>query len=101
MKFSRKESRISGAPSKSDEFLLNPQIRTFSGTVPGTSRNTDREYQEPTWHRSQNDPHPKVGSSVHKLRNSIDSDPDQASHSENSVLGVPKDVTSKIIELCK
>ena len=34
--FSRTESRISGALSKLDEFLLNPQIRTHSGTVPGT-----------------------------------------------------------------
>ena len=31
--FSRTESRILGALSKLDEFLLNPQIRTFSGTT--------------------------------------------------------------------
>ena len=27
--FSRTESRILGAPSKLDEFLLNPQVRTW------------------------------------------------------------------------
>ena len=34
--FSRTESCILGALFKLDEFLLNPQIRTHSGTVPGT-----------------------------------------------------------------
>ena len=38
--FSRTESRFLGALSKLDEFLLNPLIRTRSGTVPGTFRNT-------------------------------------------------------------
>ena len=37
--FIRTESQILGALSKSDEFLLNPQVRGQSGTVPGTSRN--------------------------------------------------------------
>ena len=44
--FSRTKFRISGALSKLDEFFLNPQIRTLSGTVPGTSRNTEVEKQE-------------------------------------------------------
>ena len=35
--FSRTESRIFCALSKLDEFLLNPQIGTHSGTVPGHS----------------------------------------------------------------
>ena len=43
--FIRTESRILGALSKLDEFLLNPQIRTHSGTVPGTFRNTNVENQ--------------------------------------------------------
>ena len=34
--FSRTESRILGAMSNLDEFLVNPQIRTHSGTVLGT-----------------------------------------------------------------
>ena len=59
--FSRTESRILGALSKLNEFLSNPQIRTHSGTVPGTLRNTNVENQEPNEDRSQDDPHPKVG----------------------------------------
>ena len=35
--FSRTESRFLGALSKLDEFPLKPQVRTCSGTVPGTS----------------------------------------------------------------
>ena len=38
---SRTESHFLGALSKLDEFLLKPQERTLSGTVPGISRNTD------------------------------------------------------------
>ena len=34
LEFSRTESRILGTLSKLDEFLLNQQIRTHSGTVP-------------------------------------------------------------------
>ena len=49
--FNGTESRILGALSKLDEFLLNPQVRTFSGTVPGTFRNTDVENQEPSGER--------------------------------------------------
>ena len=60
--FSRTESRILCALSKLDEFLLNPQIRTHSGTVPGTFRNTNVEKQgtnEDDY--SQSDPHPEAG----------------------------------------
>ena len=62
--FSRTESLILGALFKLDELLLNPQIQTHSGTVPGTFRNTNVENQEPNEDRSQNDPHPEVGPSV-------------------------------------
>ena len=79
--FSRIESRILGALSKLDELLLNPQIRTHSGTVPGTFRNTNVENQEPNEDRSQDDPHPEVGPSVCQSRHSIDSDPDEAPQS--------------------
>ena len=80
--FSRTESRILGALSKLDEFLLNPKIRTFSGTTPtpGTFRNTDVENQEPSGDRSQNDPHPEVEFSVCRASILTDSDPDQTSH---------------------
>ena len=36
---SKAESRILGALSNLDEFLLNPQVRTCSVAVPETSRN--------------------------------------------------------------
>ena len=49
-KFSRTESRFLGALSKLYDFLLNPQIRTHSGTVLGTFRN-----------RSGNNPEHKRG----------------------------------------
>ena len=78
--FSRTESHILGALSKLDEFLLNPQLRTHSGTVPGTFRNTNVEKQEPNEDRSQDGPHPEVGPSVYQSRHSIDSDPDEAPH---------------------
>ena len=44
--FSRTKSHILGALSKLDNLFLNPQARTFSGTVPGTFRNADVENQE-------------------------------------------------------
>ena len=58
---SRTESRIMGALSKLDEFLLNQQIRTHSGTVPGTFRNTSVENQGTNEDDSQSDPHPEAG----------------------------------------
>ena len=39
--FNRTESCIVGALSKLDDFLLNPLVRTFSGTVPGALRSAD------------------------------------------------------------
>ena len=52
--FSRKG--ISGALSKLEEFLLNPQVRTCSLAVPRTSRNNNAENREPTGDRSLDDP---------------------------------------------
>ena len=78
--FSRTESRILGALSKLDEFLLNPLIRTFSGTVPGTSRNADVENKEPSGDRSQNDPHPEMEFAACCASNLVDSDPHETSH---------------------
>ena len=69
-----------GAPSKLEEFLLNPQVRTFSGTVPGIFRNVDVENQEPIVDRSQNDHHPEVEFFACRASNIVDSDPNQASH---------------------
>ena len=79
-KFSRTESRILGALSKMDEFLLNPQERTFSGTVPGTFQNTDVEKQEPSEDRSLNAPHPEVEFSACCASNLTDSESDETSH---------------------
>ena len=61
--FSKTESRILGALSKLDEFLLNPQARTCSVAVPGTSRNNNNnsEKRETTGDRSLDDPCPEVG----------------------------------------
>ena len=58
--FSRTESRILGALSKLDEFLLNPQVRTCSVAVPGTSRNIKSENREPTGDRSLDNPCPEA-----------------------------------------
>ena len=58
--FSRTESRILGALSKLDEFLLNSQVRTCSVAVPGASRNTDLENRETNGDRPSDDPGPEV-----------------------------------------
>ena len=50
-----------GALSKLDEFLLHPQVRTCSVTVPGTSRNNNSENRETTRDRSSDDPYLEVG----------------------------------------
>ena len=59
--FSRTESRILGALSKLDEFLLNQQIRTHSETVPETFRNTNVGNQGTNEDDSQSDIHPEGG----------------------------------------
>ena len=59
--FTKTDSRILGALSKLDEFLLNPQVRTRSVTVPGTSRNSNSENRETTGDRSSDDPYPEMG----------------------------------------
>ena len=78
--FSRTESRVLGALSELDEFLLNPQIRIFSGTTPASFRNTDVENQEANGDRSQNDPHPEMEFSACRVSNLTDLDPDETSH---------------------
>ena len=59
--FNKTESRILGALSKLDEYLLNPQVRTCSVAARGTSRNANSENRETHGDRSSNDPHPEVG----------------------------------------
>ena len=69
--FSRTESRILGALSKLDDFLLNPQVRACSVAVQGTSRNANSENRETHWDRSSDDPYPKWGIFLITLANSI------------------------------
>ena len=63
--FSKLESRILGALPKLDEFLLNPQVRTCSVAVQGTSGNANSENRETHGDRSSNDPYPEVGCFPH------------------------------------
>ena len=63
--FSKTESRILGALSKLDEFLLNPQVRTCSVAVQGTSGNANSQNRETHGDRSSNDPYPEVGYFLH------------------------------------
>ena len=59
--FNKTESRILGALSKLDEFLLNPQVRTCSVPAHGTSRHSKLENRETQGDRSSNDPYPEGG----------------------------------------
>ena len=79
--FNRTESRILGALFKLDEWLLNPQVRTCSVAVPGTSRNSDWENGEPTGDRSLNDPCPEAVFSSHHSANPNGSEQEETHHS--------------------
>ena len=59
--FRKTESRILGALSKLDEFLLNPQVRTCSVAVQRTSRNANSKNRETHGNRSSDDPYHEVG----------------------------------------
>ena len=78
--FSWTESRILGALSKLDEFLLNPQVRTCSVAVPGTSRNNNSENREPTGDRSLGDPCPETVFSTCHSGNLNDSEQEETHH---------------------
>ena len=95
--FNRTESRIFGALSKLGDFLLNPQIRTHSGTVPGTFRNTNVENQEPNGDRSQDDLHLEVGPSVYQSRQSNYSDADEAPHSKHRVTTMFANINKQLL----
>ena len=68
--FSKTESRILGALSKLDEFLLNPQVRTCF-IAQGASRNANSESREIHGDRSSNDPYPEGGILITTPDNSI------------------------------
>ena len=78
--FSRTQSRILGALSKPDEFRLNPQVRTCSVAVPGTSRNRNLENWEPTGNRSLDDPCSEVRFSSHHSGNRSSPEVEEYSH---------------------
>ena len=59
--FNKTESRILGALSKLDDFLINPQVRTCSVAAHGTSRNSNLEGRETHEDHSSNDPYPEGG----------------------------------------
>ena len=78
--FSRRESPILGALSKLDEFLLNPQVRTCSIALPGTSRSSGSENREPTGDRSLGDPCPDAVFSNYHSSNLNDSEQEDTHH---------------------
>ena len=78
--FNRTELLILGVLFKFDEFFLNPQVRTCSGTVPGLSRNNDFQNGERTGDHSQSDPYPKVELFVRQASNSAVSNQEETSH---------------------
>ena len=80
--FSRTESRILGALSKLDEFLLNPQLRTSSVAVPGTPRNSDSGNREPNGDRSPNNPCPEAMVSSNHSGNLNNSEVEEYPHRE-------------------
>ena len=77
------ESRILGALSKLDEFLLNPQVRTCSVAVPGKFRNSDSGNREPIGDRSRNDPGPGARVSSHHSGNLNSSEVEEYPHSSD------------------
>ena len=81
--FSRTESRILGALSKLDEFILDPQLRTCSVAVPGTSRNSDSGNREPNGDRSPNDPFPETMVCSHHSGNLNSSKVEEYPHNNN------------------
>ena len=73
---SRTESHILGDLSKLDKFLLKTQFCVPCRTASKILRICDRENQEYNEDCSQNDPHPKVGTSVNSSSHSMNLDTD-------------------------
>ena len=84
--FSRTESHILGALSKLDEFLLNPQVRTCSLAVPGTTRKNGSEDREPTRDRFLNNPCPEAMLALHHSCNLNGSELEQSHHKHHSAI---------------
>ena len=79
--FSRTVSRLLGALSKLDDIPLNPQVRTCSVAVPGTSRNGDLGNRELTGDRSPNDRCPEAVLSSHRFGKLNGSELEETQHS--------------------
>ena len=93
--FSKTESRILGALSKLDEFLLNPQVRTCSVAVPGTSSSNNSENRETTEDRSSDDPCPEVGYFSHHSGHLNSPEAETYPHSVSAGLRISDKLTFK------
>ena len=78
--FSRMESRIFGALSNLDDFLLNPQLRACSVAVPGTSRNSGSGNREPAGNRFVGDSCLEAVFSTYHSSNSNDLKQEETHH---------------------
>ena len=100
---SRTECRILGALSKLDEFLLNQQIRTHSGTVSETFLNTNVDNQGTNEDDSQSDPHPEAG--LFRSHTTQNSGPENGPHMDNGLCPISettkRPVMSKEIRLSR
>ena len=85
--YSRTESRILGDLSKLDQFLLNPQVRTCSVAIPGTSRNKNSENRETTADRSSDDPCPELRYSSHHSGHLNNTETEDYTHMVTGVTG--------------
>ena len=87
--YSRTEFCILGVLSKLDEFLLKQQIRTHSGTVPETIRNTNLDNQGTNEDNSESDPHPEAG--LFRSQTTQNSGPEVGPDTKNNRLEDNKD----------
>ena len=90
--FNKTESRILGALSKLDEFLLNPQVRTCS-LFQGAFRNANSENREIHGDRSSNDPYPEEGFFPHHSGQLNSSEADMVTENyPHMVAGAPEEI---------
>ena len=86
--FKRTESRILGALSRLDDFLMNPLIKGHSGTAPETSRFAYGINQVTFENEYQSDPHPEAG--ISPSQTTRNSRPEDA---HDMVTGVRDEIT--------
>ena len=90
--FSRTRSRVFGAFSKLDEFLLDTQVRTCSVALSGTSRSSNSENRETNGDRSSDDPCPEVRHSSHPSGQPNSPEAEECPH---MVTGGPEDFRNR------